>query len=119
METTTIKGIISKHTEKLNTIKRNLSRWEEEQWTDEEMHNAENQIRILASILSDLNRCLQVDESVKISTVNSHDMTRLIFIPLNETIIENGYYDNSGLVKMLRKYKGTPDAIQFIADMME
>lgn len=114
----TVKGIIAKHTEKLNNIKDNLSRWEEEQWSDAEMKDAENQIRVLASILSDLNRSLNGNNDIVIPTVSHTDSQVLVFIPLNETIVENGYYNNNGLVKMLRKYKGNPDAIHFIADML-
>lgn len=115
----TVKNIIAKHIKKLNNIKENLSRWEEEQWTDAEMKDAENQIKVLASILSDLNRSLKVNNDIVIPRVNNSDINLLVFIPLNETIVENGYYNNSSLIKMLRKYKGNPDAIQFISDMME
>jgi hypothetical protein len=53
-----VREVIKKHTEKLNTMKNNMSRWEEEQWTNAEMSECENLIRTLASILSDLNRSL-------------------------------------------------------------
>ena len=53
-----IRAIVKTHTEKLNIMKDNLSRWEEEQWTDAEMRECENMIKTLASILSDLNRSL-------------------------------------------------------------
>ena len=53
-----IRAIIKTHTEKLNIMKYNLSRWEEERWTDAEMRECENMIKTLASILSDLNRSL-------------------------------------------------------------
>ncbi len=42
-----------------------------------------------------------------------------IYMPDNEYGIAEGYYDWSGLVKLLRKVKNNPDAMQFIADMME
>ncbi len=42
-----------------------------------------------------------------------------IYIPDNEYEIAEGYYDWSGLVRLLRKFKNNPDAVQFIADMME
>jgi hypothetical protein len=53
-----IRAIVDAHTKKLNIMKDNLSRWEEERWTDAEMRECENMIKILASILSDLNRSL-------------------------------------------------------------
>ena len=53
-----IRAVIKTQTEKLNIMKDNLSRWEEERWTDAEMRECENMIKILASILSDLNRSL-------------------------------------------------------------
>ena len=43
-----------------------------------------------------------------------------IYIPENEIIEEMGYYyDVDAIVDLLRKYKNNPEAIQFIADMME
>lgn len=42
-----------------------------------------------------------------------------IFIPENEVIPENGYFSHSQIVNLLRKYKENPEAIQFIADMLE
>ena len=33
--------------------------------------------------------------------------------------IQPGYYDIRGLVDLLRRHKGNPEAIQFIADMVE
>ena len=53
-----IRAIVKTHTEKLNIMKDNLSRWEEELWTDAEIRECENMIKTLASILSDLNRSL-------------------------------------------------------------
>jgi hypothetical protein len=53
-----IRAIVKTHTEKLNIMKDNLARWEEERWTDAEMRECENMIKTLASILSDLNRSL-------------------------------------------------------------
>jgi len=53
-----VRAIIKTHTEKLNIMKDNLSRWEEERWTEAEIRECENMIKILASILSDLNRSL-------------------------------------------------------------
>lgn len=55
---TEIRAIIKTHTDKLNIMKDNLSRWEEERWTESEMRECESMIKILASILSDLNRSL-------------------------------------------------------------
>lgn len=53
-----VRDIIKFYTDKLNIMKDNLSRWEEEQWTDAKMNECENMIKLLASILSDLNRSL-------------------------------------------------------------
>lgn len=50
-----VRAIIKNHTEKLNIMKDNLSRWEEERWTDSEVRECERMITTLASILSDLN----------------------------------------------------------------
>ena len=41
------------------------------------------------------------------------------FIPENDVISENGYMTLNEIVDLLRKYKTNPDAIQFIADMLE
>lgn len=41
------------------------------------------------------------------------------FIPENDVISENGYMTMNEIVDLLRKYKTNPDAIQFIADMLE
>jgi len=56
---TPIRDIIKIHTEKLNAMKENQSHWDKERWTDTEMRECENMIKILASILSDLNRALE------------------------------------------------------------
>lgn len=42
-----------------------------------------------------------------------------IVIPKNDVIIEDGEYDRNELSNMLIKYKNKPDAIQFIAEMLE
>lgn len=54
-----IHDVIKTHTKKLNTMKDNLSRWEEEEWTDAEFFECQSSIQTLASILSDLNRSLK------------------------------------------------------------
>lgn len=41
------------------------------------------------------------------------------FIPQNEVIAEFGEMSMNQIVELLRKYKESPDAIQFIADMLE
>ena len=41
------------------------------------------------------------------------------FIPENEYGIEEGYYIGNAIVELLRKYKESPDVIQFVADMLE
>jgi len=53
-----VRAIIEKHTEKLNTMKANRAKWEEEKWTDAECQECDRMIALLASILSDLNRAL-------------------------------------------------------------
>lgn len=53
-----VRAIVEEHTKKLNIMKDNLSRWDEERWTDTEIRECENMIKTLASILSDLNRVL-------------------------------------------------------------
>ena len=42
-----------------------------------------------------------------------------LFMPDNEYGIPEGYCEWSDLVALLRNYKNNPEAIQFIADMME
>jgi hypothetical protein len=42
-----------------------------------------------------------------------------IFIPKNKVIKENGEFTINEIVDLLRKYKHNPEAIQFIADMLE
>jgi hypothetical protein len=42
-----------------------------------------------------------------------------VFIPGNEFDIAEGYYDQRGIVELLRKYAGDVRAIRFIADMLE
>lgn len=43
----------------------------------------------------------------------------IIFIPKNKVIPENGHMSINEIVNLLRKYKKSPRAIQFIADMLE
>ena len=42
-----------------------------------------------------------------------------LYLPPSLDMAENGYFDHSGVVSLLRKYKGSPESIQFIADMLE
>ncbi len=53
-----ILDIIKRHTEKLDNMKSNRAKWEEEKWTDAECQECDRMIGLLASILSDLNRVL-------------------------------------------------------------
>lgn len=41
------------------------------------------------------------------------------FIPQNDVISECGEMSINQIVDLMRKYKKSPDAIQFIADMLE
>lgn len=41
------------------------------------------------------------------------------FIPQNDVILECGEMSMNQIVDLMRKYKNAPDAIQFIADMLE
>lgn len=43
----------------------------------------------------------------------------IIIIPKNEVIPESGDMTINEVVELLRKYKDNPEAVQFIADMME
>lgn len=54
-----VHNVVKVHTEKLNLMKDNLTRWEEEGWTDSDVSECENMIKILSSILSDLNNSLK------------------------------------------------------------
>ena len=54
--------------------------------------------------------------------LNNMDICRVcreIVIPKNDVITEHGEYSRNGLCDMLIKYKNKPDAVQFIAEMME
>lgn len=42
-----------------------------------------------------------------------------IYIPFNDVIEEHGYLTRGQLIDLLKKYKQNPNAIQFIADMMD
>ena len=43
-----------------------------------------------------------------------------LFIPQdNDVLLESGEFDVNQVVDLLRKYKDSPGAIQFIADMLE
>lgn len=53
-----IDPIIQKHKDRLKTIKENLSHWEEEGWSEADIKESEKMIKVLASILSDLNKVL-------------------------------------------------------------
>ena len=41
------------------------------------------------------------------------------YIPENDHAIPVGYYDQRAIVALLRQFKTSPGAIQFIADMLE
>ena len=42
-----------------------------------------------------------------------------IYLPENDYGIAAGYFDREGFVRLMRQYKGEPDVIQFLADMLE
>ena len=42
-----------------------------------------------------------------------------IWIPENDLGVLSGYYDNNGVVTLLRMYCDKPEVVYFIADMME
>lgn len=42
-----------------------------------------------------------------------------VFIPSNAYGIVEDYYTQRGIVALLRAHKNNPDAIQFIADILE
>lgn len=46
-------------------------------------------------------------------------MITVIYIPKNGIISEFGNFSPNDFAYLLRKYKNDPDAIQFLADMME
>lgn len=48
--------VFKKHKDKLNTIKDNLSRSDEENWSSSDIRESERMIKLLAEILSDLNK---------------------------------------------------------------
>lgn len=63
-----IHNIIDKHTEKLNNMKANRAKWEEEKWTQAEIQECDNMIQLLASILSDLNKAFPKETEVDSKT---------------------------------------------------
>lgn len=42
-----------------------------------------------------------------------------IYIPMNDVIEEHGYLTHGQLIELLKRHKHNPNAIQFIAEMME
>jgi len=50
---------------------------------------------------------------------NIRPLSFKMFIPKNDVIAEYGYVDHAEVVELLRKHKSDPNAIQFIADMLE
>jgi hypothetical protein len=42
-----------------------------------------------------------------------------LYIPENELGIAEGYYDLSGVVRLLREHCEEPETVHFIADMLE
>lgn len=42
-----------------------------------------------------------------------------LYLPPSLDMTESGYFDHNGVVALLRKYKGSPESIQFIADMLD
>ena len=53
-----VSSIIEKHTQKLNIMKENRAKSDEEDWTDAACQECDRMIGVLASILSDLNHDL-------------------------------------------------------------
>jgi len=51
-----VQSIYDAHKTKLNNLKENRSKADEEKWTDAEIKSVDDQITILASVLSDLYR---------------------------------------------------------------
>jgi len=51
-----VQSIYDTHKTKLNNLKENRSKADEEKWTDAEIKSVDDQIVILASVLSDLYR---------------------------------------------------------------
>jgi hypothetical protein len=51
-----VQSIYDAHKTKLNNLKENRSKADEEKWTDSEIKSVDDQITILASVLSDLYR---------------------------------------------------------------
>ena len=57
-----IKLVVEKHTEKLKNMKENRSKCFEENWSNAEINSCDMQIRVLAAILSDLNKIIKYNE---------------------------------------------------------
>jgi len=111
-------GIIKKHTEKLNIMKSNRAKWEEEKWTDSEIQECDRMIEVLASILSDLNKikspsspllCIEakvIDEMIgdleaKIKLCDKNDYERL-----------NKYDDQMDIIKELKSKMSPIDPVK-------
>ena len=50
---------------------------------------------------------------------NTSKSNFIVYIPTNVYKIEHRYYNLQEIINLLRKYKNKPNAIQFIADMLE
>lgn len=49
--------------------------------------------------------------------MNAYDF--IVFIPENDFGIQEGYYEANDIAMLLRTHRYDPDAIHFIADMLE
>ena len=58
-----VRNIIDKYTVRLNNMKADRALADEEKWTDAQVQECDNQIRLLASILSDLNKVVPKESS--------------------------------------------------------
>lgn len=62
-ELITLEDVIKTHKDKLNILKSNRAKAERENWTDSEISECDGMIRVLASILSDLNKVAIITNS--------------------------------------------------------
>jgi len=52
-------------------------------------------------------------------TTSEEAETNMTYIPENDVIPESGHFSRNEIVDLLRKYCKNPEAVYFIADMLE
>lgn len=93
-----LKEIISKHKTKLDNLKTNLSKFDEEQWTEAEIEKVQFAISILAPILSDLNKLIANEESKK---SNEFVTVTAMFVPSTNKYVGINFIKNDSFIEQI------------------